>query len=202
MTEQQGSSNNSGGSGSGDGNGDQGQGSGDSQGQGQGAGDQSKDNAPLGEGGKRALDAERDARQAADRRANELQRELDALKQAKADDGKPEWEQRFNELQRNFEAEKTAREAAEANAEAARLEQRRSALADKRDGFPAGMKGRIGGTTDEEINADIEDIMASIGPRRPEPNGNQGGTRNGGDAQPSTVAAGAELYERLNPKSK
>lgn len=172
--------------------------------QGDPAPDPKPDDQPLGEGGIKALNAERDARKAAEDSARDLQKQLDALNKqlAAKDSGAPEWEQKFNALQDKLDGEITARQKAEQDAATARLEQLRSDRATATDGFPRSLAKKLTGTTADEIDAEIKEIMADLGPRRPEPNGHQGHTRDGGDAQPSTVAAGAELYSKLHPKAK
>lgn len=126
--------------------------------------------------------------------------ELAGIKDAdKTDD------QRFADLQAQLNTEKSAREAAEAKANNAELAQLRSDRASEKEGFPRSLVKRLTGTTTEEIDAEIEEIMTdlkiTVDDRRPD--GSGGSSRSGGNqAKPSTMAAGAELYEKLHPKSK
>ena len=108
----------------------------------------------------------------------------------------------LQKLQDQISAEKTAREKAENDAKEAQLAQLRADRAAAKDGFPRSLAKKLTGTTAEEIDAEINEIMTELGPRKPEVNGNQGNTRTGDDAKPATVAAGAELYGKLHPKSQ
>lgn len=127
-----------------------------------------KPHDPLGEPGKKALNAERDARAAAEKLASDLQKQLEAVNQQLADvknDGLPEWQKKFNDLQKQIDAESAARKQAEEDAAAARTMQMRTDRASATEGFPRSLAKKLTGTTVEEVDAEIAEIMADLGPR-------------------------------------
>lgn len=118
-------------------------------------------------------------------------------------------DQRAADLQKTLDEEKAARAKAEKerddDREAARLEKLRADRAEKKEGFPAKLAKRLTGTTESEIDAEIDELMTDLGitatDRRPD--GSGGASRSGGnEAKPSTMAAGNELYEKLHGKKK
>lgn len=120
---------------------------------------------PLGEGGIKALNAERDARTAAEKHATELQRQLAEANQqltAVRNDGLPEWQQKFNELKAQLDGEVTARKQAEDDAANARLVQLRTSRASETDGFPKSLVKKLTGQTAEEIDEEIAEIMTDL----------------------------------------
>ncbi|WP_131812603.1 hypothetical protein [Mycolicibacterium fortuitum] len=151
---------------------------------------------PLGEGGKKALDAEREARKTAEALARDLQKQLDAANaQAKKAD-QPEWQQRFEELQETLKGEIEARTKAEEAARAATLAQLRTDRASEK-GLPAVLAKKLTGTTAEEIDAEIDELLPHLGTPGPKPNPQQG---NPSQARGGSLAAGRERYAAAKPK--
>lgn len=151
---------------------------------------------PLGEGGKKALDAEREARKTAEALARDLQKQLDAANaQAKKGD-QPEWQQRFEELQETLRGEIEARTKAEEAAQAATLAQLRTDRASEK-GLPAVLAKKLTGTTAEEIDAEIDELLPHLGTPGPKPNPQQG---NPSQARGGSLAAGRERYAAAKPK--
>ncbi|MFV8169835.1 hypothetical protein [Mycolicibacterium peregrinum] len=154
---------------------------------------------PLGEGGKKALDAEREARKTAEAQAKDLQRQLDAanaqVAAAKKGD-QPEWQQRFEELQETLKGEIEARAKAEEAAQAATLAQLRTDRASDK-GLPAVLAKKLTGTTAEEIDAEIDELLPHLGTPGPKPNPQQG---NPSQARGGSLAAGRERYAAAKPK--
>lgn len=148
--------------------------------------------APLGAGGIKALQAERDAREAAEKKAKELQSQLDAAN--------PQWQQQITEMQARLDAEITARTEAEAAAKAATLAQLRtdrcvvkglSADAAKK------LAASLTGETEESIDAEVDEWLPhlKVGPGVPAPRpnpqqGNPSGSRGG------SLSAGRERFEQ------
>ncbi|WP_396921670.1 hypothetical protein [Mycolicibacterium sp.] len=147
---------------------------------------------PLGEGGKRALDAEREARKTAEAQAKELQKQLDAAKK----DGLPEWQQQINDLKAQIDSEREAREAAEKAVKDAATTQLRVDLAAV-EGIPAVLAKKFTGTTEEEIKAEIAELLPHLGTPGPRPNPQQG---NPSQARGGSLAAGRERYAAAHPK--
>ncbi|MGF7124040.1 hypothetical protein [Rhodococcus sp. BE178] len=111
--------------------------------------------SPLGEPGLRALQAEREARAESDRKAAELQQQIDEINAAKL----TELERAQQEAQAAAEARQVAQsDASEKAAEAARL---RFALA---NGVPAAWVDRLNGDTAEELAADWESLKPTLVP--------------------------------------
>ncbi len=119
------------------------------------------DGDDLGEGGKRALDAVRSEKRAAERRAAAAEAELKKLRDAD-----------LSEQQRATQAaEEAKREAAESTARALRLE----VALDK--GLPKALAVRLVGSTQEELEADADSLKALLGHSGTGTNGDgQGGT--------------------------
>lgn len=120
----------------------------------------------LGEAGKKALDDERRAKRAAEKRATELETELDKLRKANQSDQ----ERLLDEAKRS---------AADEAAEPLRREVARLTVALEK-GLTAGQAKRLVGATPEELAADADELLAEFGggqppqPRRPAPDPSQG----------------------------
>lgn len=147
---------------------------------------------PLGEPGKKALEAEREARSAAEKRANRLQEQLDAAnkKIASAKDESPEWQKRFEELQEKLDGEITAREKAEKKAAAA---ERTQYGIDK--GLPVALAKRLVGETPEDLDAEIAELQPYVQASGPQPNPQQG---NPPQAHGGTLSSGRERFAAKN----
>ncbi|WP_423487901.1 hypothetical protein [Mycobacteroides sp. PCS013] len=144
---------------------------------------------PLGEGGKKALAAERDARSTAETLAKDLQKQLDAANQKLAaanSADQPEWQQKLEDLQGKLDAEIEARTTAEKDKAAA---QRVSYGIDK--GLPKALATKLVGTTDEELDAEIEELLPLLGSPGPQPNPQQGNPSKG---RGGSLASGRERY--------
>lgn len=153
----------------------------------------------LGEPGKKALDAEREARKTAESQAKDLQKQLDAanaqLKTAR-NEGLPEWQQKFNELQEKLDGALAAQKQAEETAQAATLAQLRTDRAAEK-GLPAVLAKKLTGTTAEELDAEIDELLPHLGAPGPKPNPQQG---NPSQARGGSLAAGRERYAEAHPK--
>lgn len=143
-----------------------------------------KANEPLGEGGIKALQAERE-------RASKAEKELADLKQAQADATKS--------------AEELAAErltAAEAKAAAAELTAMKYTAAAAK-GISLDLAPRLVGSTLAELEADAETFKASLGATpsgKPKPDLSQG---SGSTTSATGVSAGRDIYaERHSSKSK
>lgn len=113
--------------------------------------------ASLGEGGKKALDAERKARAAAEKTANAAQKKLDDMAKRL---------QAFEDRDKT-EAQKLAERAQAAEAEAAKASSRLlryEVAADKK--LPAGWANRLQGSSKEELEADAEALLKELGETR------------------------------------
>lgn len=129
---------------------------------------------PLGEGGKKALEAERQTAKAAKARAAELEAKL---KEYEGRDKTEEQKQaeRLEELQRTAEA--SQRKALQYEVAAAK-------------GIPLKLATRLRGDTEEDMSKDAEDLSALIGtqevkPAAPKPDRSQG---MGGGPKPTNLA--------------
>lgn len=146
-----------------------------------GAGD-----AVLGEAGIKALNAERDARAAAEKRAKELESRLQAIEDA----NKTETEKAEAELQRRL-AELDARDASLAAQEHDLL--RRSVAAAK--GLPAELADRLQGDDRKALEKDADALLAMVvpsgEPRKPKPVANLGN----GASSPSAKEQFASLMQ-------
>lgn len=125
----------------------------------------------LGEGGKKALNAERDARKAAEKSAAELKARLDEIEQANLSD-----------LEKAQNAAKAAEERL-AEIEATALRQK-VAIA---KGVPEKWVDRLRGATEEELAADADLILSDFqqSSTTPKPDLSQGSQ---GTPQPATAA--------------
>lgn len=117
----------------------------------------------LGDAGKRALDAERQARKDAEKRARELEARVNEFEDANRTEAE-KWQRKLEKAQRELE---------EARAHYAELE-RKNLVAEVAAELeiPQSAWGRISGNTADEIRADAEDLkalLAPTGPRKPAP---------------------------------
>lgn len=144
------------------------------------------DDAALGEGGIKALNAERDARAEAEKRAKELEARLQAIEDA----NKTEAEKAEAELQRRL-AELDARDASLAAQEHELL--RRSVATAK--GLPAELAGRLQGDDRKALEKDADALLAMVvpsgEPRKPKPVANLGN----GASNPSAKEQFASLMQ-------
>lgn len=133
----------------------------------------------LGEGGKRALTAEREARKAAERSAAELKAKLDEIEQANLSD-----------LEK---AQQAAKAATDRLAEIEATSLRQKVAIEK--GVPAKWVDRLRGTTEEELAADADLILADVqqSPTTPKPDLSQGSQ--GGNPTTSTADQFASAIE-------
>lgn len=158
-----------------------------------------KPDEPLGDGGVKALKAEREARKTAETRANDLQTQLDAANQQLAavkNDGLPEWQQQINDLQAKLDGEITARQKAEQTAQEATLAQLRTDRGIEKGLSAAAAKKlapSLKATMAEEIDAEIDDWLPYLGgqPAGPAPNPQQG---NPSQSRGGSLSAGRERY--------
>jgi hypothetical protein len=118
------------------------------------------DAAELGEGGKKALESERTARKAAEKAASDLKARLDELEAANLSD-----------LEK---AQKAATDAQQRLAEIEATALRQKVAIEK--GVPAKWVDRLRGTTEEELAADADLILADVpaSPTTPKPDLSQG----------------------------
>lgn len=138
----------------------------------------------LGEGGLKALRAEREARKTAEDKAASLQAQLDEIEKANLS-----------------ELERAQREAAEAKA--ALAEQTRAGLINKvalDKGVPADLAGLLSGDSEEEIAAKADVLLAHIkdpAPRAPIPDPTQGAKgAPGSDGVPNSTST-ADAFAQL-----
>lgn len=154
----------------------------------------------LGESGMKALKAEREARQAADTKAAELQKQIDALTKAaddaaKANDARPELEKRLEAMQQQIDAATAAQKAAEENAAKATLAQLRAERGAEK-GLPAPLTKMLRGTTAEEIDAEIDALLPHI-KTGPLPNPQQGTPSQG---KGGSITSGRDRYAAAHTK--
>lgn len=125
----------------------------------------------LGEGGKKALSAEREARKAAEKTAAELKAKLDEIEQANLSD-----------LEK---AQQAAKAATDRLAEIESTSLRQKVAIEK--GVPAKWVDRLRGDTEEELAADADQILADVqqSPTTPKPDLSQGSQ---GTPQPASTA--------------
>lgn len=154
---------------------------------------------PLGEGGIKALNAERDARKAAETAASDLQKQLEAANQAlaAATSDVPEWQQKLNELQTKLDGEVAARQEAEKAAQAAATAQLRSDRAAAK-GLPLALAKKLTATTADELDTEIDELLPLLGAAGPKPNPQQGNPSQG---RGGTLDAGRELFKQHNSKT-
>ena len=118
-------------------------------------------NQPLGEGGKKALEAERARANEAEKALRAAQAQLDEIEQAK-----------LSELEK---AQKAANEASAKLAEYERTTIRQKVALEK--GLPAKWVDRLKGDTETDLAADADAILADLQPgtTTPKPDLSQGG---------------------------
>ena len=117
-------------------------------------------NEPLGEGGLKALQAERDARTAAEKQAAALQAQIDEIEAAKLSD--------LQKAQK--QAEDAAARAAQLEAEVAArdLQIMRQSIGVE-SGLPAELIARMQGTTEDELRDDAKKLAAFVSDASPSP---------------------------------
>ena len=158
-----------------------------------------KPDEQLGDAGKKALNAEREARKTADAAAADLKKQLDAANAqlaAAKNDGLPEWQQKFNALQEKLDGALAAQKQAEEAAQAATLAQLRTDRASAK-GLPAALAKKLTGTTSDELDAEIDELLPHLGTAGPKPNPQQG---NPSQSRGGSLAAGRERYAAAHPK--
>ena len=130
---------------------------------GQGAATNQQAEGDLGDAGKKAIQAERDARKAAEKAASDLQSQLDAIKAAQMSD--------LEKAQ--AEAAKNAEDAAAARAEALRWR-----IAAKHGISDEDAETFLTGSTEEALTKQAERLasLATAAPTTPKPDRTQGGT--------------------------
>lgn len=135
--------------------------------------------AELGEGGKKALSAEREARKAAEKTAADLKARLDEIEQANLSDIE--------------KAQAAAKAATDRLAEIEATSLRQKVAIEK--GVPAKWVDRLRGTTEEELSADADLILADVqqSPTTPKPDLSQGSQ--GSTATSSTADQFASAIE-------
>lgn len=130
------------------------------------------DGEPLGEKGLKALQEERAARAAAEKRARDTQVAL--------------------------EAERNAHAATRVEADGAKAENLKVQVAID-EGIPVSLAGRLVGTTREELIADAKTMKASLTPGFVPPTDPSQG-KDQGDKGGGTVESGRDLYQRMRGK--
>ncbi|UJP39334.1 hypothetical protein [Cellulomonas palmilytica] len=151
-------------------------------------GDKSKSAAgdePLGEGGKKALVAEREARAAAEAELAKLRKEIEDSKLSA-------------EEKAAADLAAAQRDAAAAQLRALRYE----VAADK--GLDLKLAGRLTGSTRAELEADADELKSLIpaaAPTGPKPDRSQGGG-NGDADKGASVSAGRQLWLEKHPSKK
>jgi hypothetical protein len=142
----------------------------------------------LGEGGKRALIAEREANKVLKKQIADIQAKLDAAAAPKPAD---DMATAIADLQSKLAAEIAARQDADARVEAAELAQKRGDRASAK-GLPMALAKKLTGATDAEIDAEIDELLPLLAPRGvPRPNPYQGVPSEGSGG---TLSAGRERY--------
>lgn len=116
--------------------------------------DETPDTGELGDKGKAALKAERDARRAAEKAAADMQKRIDEIeaKQREADEAKAKEEGNYKQLLEQREAELAELKDKLTQRE---LADRKAAIA-KQHGIPEEAINRLHGATDEELEEDAK----------------------------------------------
>lgn len=144
----------------------------------------------LGEGGVKALQAERDARQAAETERKALQKQLDDLTAqlataTAAADTRTDLEKQVEAMQTQLDGETAARKVAEENAAKATLAQLRSDRASAK-GLPAALAKKLTGTTAAELDTEIDELLPFLTQSRtPGYVPGEGGVVGGGSGDPA-----------------
>ena len=117
---------------------------------------------PLGEGGKKALDSERQARKDAEKALKKLQGDYDALVE-KSESNSREWDEKLSGLQADFDESVKAREGLEHKLLV------RDVAAEY--GLPLELAGRLEGDDEEALREDAERLQEYVPTkaRRPQP---------------------------------
>ena len=150
----------------------------------------------LGEGGVKALRAEREARQQSDAKVAALEAQVAQLMKASEDANAaaeaaknaalPEWEQKLNALQQQVEAATVAQKAAEAEAATTRRIQLGIDA-----GLPKPMAELLVGLPDDAVAAKIEELKPFAPTGGGQPNPPQG---NPSKARGGSLEAGREMF--------
>jgi hypothetical protein len=99
------------------------------------------------------------------------------------------------DMQAKLDAEIQARTEADAKVAAAELALLRTDRASTK-GLPAALAKKLTGTTAEEIDAEIDELLPLLGPAGPQPNPQQGNPSQG---RGGSLSAGRERYAELHP---
>lgn len=113
-----------------------------------------------------------------------------------APDNGNEVEQRIAALQAQIDAATAAQKQAEETAKEATLAKLRSDRASTK-GLPAVLAKKLVGTNEEEIDAEIDELLPHIGTNGPKPNPQQG---NPSQARGGSLSAGRERFAATQPK--
>ncbi|MUL47598.1 hypothetical protein FZI85_25115 [Mycobacterium sp. CBMA293] len=111
-------------------------------------------------------------------------------------DNRTDVEKQIATMQEQLDAATAAQRKAEETAQAATLAQLRSGWATEK-GLPAVLAKKLVGTTAEEIDAEIDELLPHLGAGGPKPNPQQGNPSQG---RGGSLAAGRAMYEADNPK--
>lgn len=136
-----------------------------------------------------AFAAQKDRNAGLQGQIDSLTAELEKTKKAPSDPDEPEWKLKFDELHAELAAEREAREKAEQQAQTANLAQLRSDRAAEK-GLPAALAKKLSGTTLDEIDAEIDELLPFLG-SSPKPNPQQGNPSRG---RGGTLSAGRARY--------
>lgn len=113
-----------------------------------------------------------------------------------APDNRTEVEQQIAALQAQIDTATAAQKKAEETAQQATLAQLRTDRATAKN-LPAVLAKKLVGTTEEEIDAEIDELLPHLGTGGPRPNPQQGNPSQG---RGGSLAAGRAMYEADNPK--
>lgn len=111
-------------------------------------------------------------------------------------DNRSEVEQKLAAMQEQLDAAAAAQKKAEEDAQKANLAKLRTDRAALKQ-LPAVLASKLVGTTEEEIDAEIDELLPHLGTTGPKPNPQQG---NPSKARGGSLAAGRAMYEADNPK--
>lgn len=115
---------------------------------------------------------------------------------AAAPDNRTEVEKQLATMQEQLDAATAAQRKAEETAQEATLAKLRSDRAAEKK-LPAVLAKKLVGTTEEEIDAEIDELLPHLGTGGPKPNPQQG---NPSQSRGGTLASGRAMYEADNPK--
>lgn len=130
-----------------------------------------------------------------------LQSQIDDLKAQLATatagpDNRSDVEKQLATMQEQLDAATAAQKKAEQDAQDANLAKLRTDRAALKQ-LPAVLATKLAGTTAEEIDAEIDELLPHLGPAGPKPNPQQA---NPSKARGGSLAAGRAMYEADNPK--